>query len=242
MASLVGRWFVVLYVAANAGSLLSSGCSSSDSRATGAGSGGAVSETGGAGGNSGRVGTGGTPAAGGAIGSGASGSGATGGQKAGTGGTSPHGGTSGSADAGGPDSSPGDAADAQATSDASCADGAAITGSLEGVWTGTQGGETFTATIGNGCAIFEGTAAGTLCDYCAGTYAIVDATHASATIACTPRSACSTSPAHTDVGTLTRSRCSLNYTYNFGSGNGVWTGNRVSDVQVDVCSQADGGH
>ena len=122
-----------------------------------------------------------------------------------------------------------------------CLDGSPLTLSIGGVWSGTQGGETFTVEFAGGCAVWRGTVGGTLCDFCSGTYSIIDETHASSSIHCAPVAACSVSFTHDDVGTISLSGCSLTYAYDYGSGTNSWTGDKVSNAAGDVCGSLDAG-
>lgn len=121
------------------------------------------------------------------------------------------------------------------------ADGATRSDPFEGVWTDTQGSETWTVTNGSGCSMWVGAASGTVCDYCVGTYAVTGTNTGNSTLSCTPRSSCSVSPAHTDVGALVLSSCSFTYTYNYGGGSSNQTLTRVSDAPGNVCGLIEAG-
>jgi hypothetical protein len=182
---------------------------------------------------------------------GASGGGGTSGATGGTAGTSAGGTSTSTGGAGGTRTGTGGAGGTTSTQDASaddggstvrtCDGGAPITASPEGVWVGTQGGETFTVTFRDGCTIWKGTIAGTLCDYCAGTYSITVPDTATSTVYCKPVAACSGSSVHTDVGTLSLKGCGIDYAYSYGSGTNTWSGVRLSDAPGDACGLIDAG-
>jgi hypothetical protein len=108
-----------------------------------------------------------------------------------------------------------------------------------GVWSGVQFGATYVVTNRGGCSRWEGSVNGVLCDSCIGAYGITDGTTGALTLDCMPVSACSVSPAHMDVGTITRSGCTFVYDYQYtGSspGTATFTGpNRLGDALADVC-------
>jgi hypothetical protein len=139
---------------------------------------------------------------------------------------------------------PGDggfSSDASSEASACPVDGAAVADPFAGVWTGLQGGETFTFTNNAGCSTWTGSVGEMICDLCVGTYVQTDAGVASATLQCRPVGACSVSAAHTDTGPYTLSGCSLTYDYNFGGGSASFMATRLSDTTADVCGQVDGG-
>lgn len=107
---------------------------------------------------------------------------------------------------------------------------------FSGVWTSEEGGETWTVTNDSGCSTWIGKAADTVCDSCVGTYEINGLNSAQLDLSCTHESSCSVSPDHMDTGTLTRSGCSITYSYSYGTGSNVQSANWVSSTAADVCS------
>ena len=110
-----------------------------------------------------------------------------------------------------------------------------------GVWIDTQGNESWTVTNNGGCSTWLGVTAGAVCDDCSGTYTSTGANSAVLTLSCVPRSACSVSGVHTDVGSIVRSGCTFTYDYNYGGGSGSQTVTKSAGTTVNVCASIDAG-